>query len=196
MPTLILASTSPWRRDMLLRAGLRVRTAAPGVDERRFDCGDPMVLATTLARAKARAVAREHAGAWVLGADQVVWTGTEVQGKPPSPQVHVERLLAMRGRSHQLVTGFCILGPDGVEVVRHDITTLWVRADLEEAEVRAYVQSGEGSGCAGGYAIEGHGAWLFERVEGDWNNILGLPLFAVLSSLRELGWRYGGSHEP
>ncbi len=195
MPTLILASTSPWRRDMLLGAGLQVRAVAPGVDESLFYHDDPVLMATTLARAKARAVADRHAGAWVLGADQVVWSEGEVHGKPPSPQEHLRRLLAMRGRSHQLVTGFCILGPGGVEVVRHDITTLWVRAELEEQEVRAYVHTGEGSACAGGYAVEGHGAWLFERVEGDWNNILGLPLFAVLSTLRELGWRYGASHE-
>ncbi len=192
MPDLILASTSPWRLHLLRSAGLSVRAETPGVDESGWHDSDPTELATALASAKARAVHSRHPDAWVLGADQVVWTGEAIEGKPAHPEQHLARLLSMRGRSHQLITGFSILGPGGISRVGHEITTMHVRADITEAEVAAYVATGEGSRCAGGYAVEGHGAWLFARTEGDWNNILGLPLFRVLDALRTLGWRYGG----
>lgn len=192
MPVLVLASTSPFRRQILEGAGLLVRAVAPGVDEVLDVDGGPEVNARRLALAKARAVA-VHTGGWVLGADQVVWDGREVFGKPSDPADHLERLRALRGRHHDLVTGWALLGP-GVEAVGLERTRLWVRAELTDAELAAYVATGEGSGCAGGYAAEGHGAWLFERIEGDWFNVLGLPLFAVLGALRRHGWRYGEHH--
>ena len=176
---------------MLEDAGLRVRCAAPGVDERAFVDDDPTSLATTLAVAKARAVASRESTAFVLGADQVVTDGNQIWGKPASVDDHVARLLAMRGQRHTLITGFCLVTPSGREVVGTERTHLTMRADLEEAEIRAYVASGEGSGCAGGYAIEGRGIWLFSSIEGDWFNIIGLPLLAVLDVLRAEGWRFG-----
>jgi len=97
----------------------------------------------------------------------------------------------MRGCWHDLVTGWALLGP-GVRHISCHTTRLRVREDLGDDELVAYVATGEGSGCAGGYAIEGHGVWLFDRIEGDWFNILGLPLLDVLDVLRGHGWRYGG----
>ena len=90
------------------------------------------------------------------------------------------------------MTAWCLVTPAGDERAAVARTRLSMRADLEDAELKAYVAPGEGSGCAGGYAIEGHGAWLFEHVDGDWNNIIGLPLFDVISALRDLGVRYDG----
>ena len=188
---LTLASASPWRRDMLLAAGLEVEAVASGVDERAVQADHPVDLAIELASAKASAVASRQGG-WVLGADQVVWDGVEVFGKPTDPTDHLRRLQAMRGGTHELITAWCLVTPDGDRRIGVERTRLTVRADLSDAELQAYVDTGEGSGCAGGYAIEGHGAWLFESVDGDWFNIVGLPLFAVLTALRDLGWRYGG----
>lgn len=187
---LVLASTSPWRRQMLESAGLRVRCESPGVDERAVIESDPIRLATILAERKADSVARRHPEAWVLGADQVVTDGRDVWGKPVDVADHLARLRSMRGRSHELVTGFALRGP-GLRHTGLERTRMHVRADLHDAELEAYVATGEGAGCAGGYAAEGQGAFLFERIEGDWFNVLGLPLLQVMSVLRAHGWRFG-----
>jgi septum formation protein len=189
MRELILASTSPWRRRMLVDAGIAVRTESPGVDERSVRLSDPVELACELARRKARAVAARHPGEWILGADQVAHEpGGEPFGKPEDPDDHLRRLRSMVGRSHALVTGFALVGP-GVEVVGHETTVMHVRADLDDDELVAYVSTGEGAGCAGGYAVEGRGVFLFERIDGDWFNVVGLPLLRVLGVLRAHGWR-------
>lgn len=179
---------------MLADVGVLARPVPSGVDEEAEPEHRPEQRAIALAVAKARAVAALHPTALVIGADQVVWDGEEVFGKPRSPADHVARLLSMRGKAHDLVTGWAVIGPEG-ERTGLERTTLHVRAGISEREVRAYVESGEGSGCAGGYAAEGHGAFLFERIEGDWFNVIGLPLHAVLTELRRHGWRYGDSHE-
>ena len=193
MPQLILASTSRWRRQVLEDVGLPFHSEAPGVDERAFDAPGPVELASLLARKKAEAVAARHPDAVVLGADQVVWDGHEVFGKPEDAADHRRRLLAMRGRSHDLVTAVCMVGPD-LDAAFVERTTMHVRGDLTEAEIAAYVATGEGSGCAGGYAVEAHGMFLFERIEGDWHNVIGLPVARVLDVLRAQGWRYGQRH--
>lgn len=190
MTDLVLASTSPWRLKMLVDAGLLVRGVAPGVDE-RSDEPDPVRRAEALALRKARAVAAREPGAWVIGADQVVFDGVEIFGKPADDADHLARLRGMRGRAHALITGVALLTPGG-ERLLHERTAMHVRADLTEDELRAYVACGEGSGCAGGYAAEARGAFLFERVEGDFFNVIGLPLLRVFGALRELGWRFGG----
>jgi septum formation protein len=202
---LVLASTSPWRRRMLEAAGMRVESEPSSVDERALEERLPpgpaveraAALASHLARAKASVVAARRPEAVVLGADQVGHDPADPArpfGKPSDPEDHLARLRALVGRPHELVTAWCLLGPGGAieeGVVR---STLWVRSDLTDAELRAYVATGEGSGCAGGYAVEGHGAFLFERIDGDWNNVIGLPLFEVTSALRRRwGWRYGGA---
>lgn len=176
---------------MLESAGFDVRCVPPEIDESLALAADPCDRAARLARQKARAVADRLPGAWVLGADQVAWDGAEVFGKPRDAADHLARLRSLRGRSHDLVTAFAIVHPDG-EDAGLETTRLWMRADLGDDELAAYVAGGEGTGCAGGYAAEGRGAWLFSRIEGDWNNVLGLPLFAVIAALRARGWRMPG----
>lgn len=188
---LVLASTSRWRRAMLEAAGVPVVCEDPAFDEASVREADPVVLARRLAGEKARAVVGRHPGHLVLGADQVLWTGEEIHGKPPNPEVHVARLLALRGRPHWLITGVALLDDAGVVATFEERTALRMRPDVSEAEVRAYVADGEGAGCAGGYAVEGRGAFLFEGIDGDWFNVVGLPVLRVISCLRAAGWRYG-----
>jgi septum formation protein len=189
---LVLASTSRWRRGMLETAGIEVISEDPAFDERSVVDRDPFALAMALGRAKADAVVGRHPGHLILGADQVLWTGDEIQGKPPDSEEHVRRLLNLRGRSHSLITGVTVrVDGGGVVASFHAETRMRVRADVTEAEVRAYVTDGEGAGCAGGYAAEGRGAFLFDAVDGDWFNVVGLPVFAVVGALRGLGWRFG-----
>ena len=191
---LILASTSVTRRRMLADVGIDVQCESPGVDERAMTDVDPARLAMRLARAKADAVARRMPNVWVLGADQVVTDGTSQWGKPNDADDHLRQLQHIRGTSHRLVSGFAIVGP-GIEVEGVEETIMHGRADLTDAELAAYVATGEGSYCAGGYAAEARGAFLFERIEGDWFNVLGLPLFPIISALRAHGWRFGATNE-
>lgn len=196
MQTLVLASTSPWRRGLLRSAGVPVRSVSPEVDERSVQDllvdAEPADVALALAQAKAERVAAANSEAFVLGADQVLWDGREVIGKPADPEAHLRQLQAFRGTTHDLLTAWCLVGPGGVRQGGVERTRLTMRDDLSDAELRAYVATGEGSGCAGGYAVDGHGAWLFERIDGDWYNVVGLPVLAVISALRELGWTYDG----
>jgi septum formation protein len=152
-----------------------------------------VALACDLARRKARAVAARHPEGWVLGADQVVYDPgppTEIFGKPADRVDHLRRLTAMVGREHALVTGFALVGP-GHELVGHDATRVRFRSDIDEDELRAYVATGEGAGCSGGYAAEGRGVFLIERIDGDLFNVIGLPLLRVMDALRAVGWRFG-----
>ncbi len=185
---LVLASTSFWRRKMLEDVGIPLECVGSGVDERSFIESDPERLAAVLARAKAEAVAHRFPGRWVLGSDQVVTDGYEVWGKPENPADHLRRLQQMRGKSHDLISAYCLVLPEGRVIEGSDTTRLWVRGDLSDRELDAYVATEEGSGCAGGYAVEGKGAWLFERIDGDFWTVLGMPLLKVLSTLRAHGW--------
>ncbi|MEC7946044.1 MAG: Maf family protein [Myxococcota bacterium] len=184
----ILASSSAWRRGLLASTGLRVRAVAPGVDEASIVDDDPVNLATARAEAKARAVASRHPDATVLGADQVVHLEGRSFGKPADAADHLAMLRRLQGRVHQLTTAVCLIDARGEEsfcVHSH----VRVRGDADAAELAAYVASGEAAGCAGGYMVERRGAWLVQHVSGDWNNVIGLPVAAVLDRLRARGWR-------
>ncbi len=190
---LILASGSRWRRAMLRRAGIPCRAVSPFIDEHAISGPFPRKVAEARARAKAEAVrARLGPGPLIIGADQVVHLEGVVLGKPRDEGAHLDMLLRMRGRSHELVTAVALFGGSEeapIERCFEVATRLTVRADLSDAELAAYVATGEARGCGGGYMIEALGAQLFERVEGDFNNVLGLPLFALIDELRALGWR-------
>lgn len=184
----VLASSSSWRRGLLASTGLRVRAVEPGVDEASIVDADPVILATARAEAKARAVAARHPDATVLGADQVVHLEGRSFGKPTGVADHLSMLRCLQGRIHQLTTAVCLIDAGGEEsfCVHSEVR---VRADADESELAAYVASGEAAGCAGGYMVEKRGAWLVEHVSGDWNNVIGLPVSAVLERLRARGWR-------
>jgi septum formation protein len=184
----VLASGSAWRRGLLASTGLRVRAVAPGVDESAITSGDPVELASLRAVAKARAVSEANVEVLVIGADQVVHLAGQSFGKPRDPADHLSMLQALRGHVHRLTTAVC-LRQAGDEETFCVHSTVRVRGDATDGELRAYVASGEASGCAGGYMVEQRGAWLVEHVGGDWNNVIGLPIAAVLGRLRARGWR-------
>lgn len=182
----MLASTSPARLALLRAAGVRCEGRAPGVDEDRLSHADPARLAELRATAKAEAIAAP--GAIVIGADQVAHLDGAAFGKPLDPADHRARLRQLRGRTHTLSTAVSLVyGAERRHLVRH--TRLHFRAEVSDAEIDAYVATGEGSGCAGGYAAEGMGAQLIEWIDGDYFNVLGLPLLDVLGQLRAMGWR-------
>ena len=182
----VLASTSPWRLRMLRDAGIACTGVTPPVDEDTLQDPDPVRLAELRAAAKARSI---HApDACVIGADQVAHLDGEAFGKPRDPADHVDRLRRLRGRAHTLSTGV-VMRHGGAEHAFVEHTVLHFREDVSDAEIEAYVRTGEGSGCAGGYAAEGLGAQLVRRIDGDFFNVLGLPLLRVIDILRGIGWR-------
>lgn len=185
---LVLASGSRWRRQLLADVGVPVVSVAPPVDEETILDPDPVALALARARAKAAAVRAAHPGAWVIGADQVATLDGEAFGKPLDPVDHRRRLGQLRGRTHRLTTGVVLLGAD-VDRAFVEHTDITFRADLSDAELDAYVASGEGAGSAGGYEAEHRGAQLIARIDGDWFNVLGLPVLRLVDELRRLGWR-------
>lgn len=189
MATVILASTSKYRKALVQRLGLQVRCVAPGVDEKSFQrtIANPVELASNLAVAKARAVAGGHSGQIVIGGDQLVAFLGQVLGKPGTADAAIEQLRRLSGNTHELVTAMCVIGPDGTEHTHTDIARMTMRR-LDDARIRRYVQLDEPLDCAGAYKIESGGISLFEKIESvDHSAIMGLPLMALTSILERLG---------
>ena len=185
---LILASTSPYRRELLGRLGLPFRSVAPEVDEDSYKSLDltPTMLARTLARAKARSVAERFPDAVVIGSDQLVEFQGRVLGKPQTESRAVEQLLDLAGRSHRLITSIAIADALGIEEAT-DVTTLQLRSLVRDEAVR-YVDTDRPIDCAGSYKIESLGIALFDRIESeDYTAIIGLPLIRLCGMLRARG---------
>lgn len=186
MREVILASTSPARRALLAAVGLPHGAEGPGVDEDVPPGLPPGEVARTLALRKATAVAARHPDAIVVGADQVLELDGRPFGKPADEGEALAGLRRLSGRAHSLVTGLAVLAPGAAPIVEEERTVLHVRA-LTDDELHRYVSTGEWQGCAGGYRVEGRGLALFERIEGDYTNVLGLPMPRLLGHLRRLG---------
>jgi septum formation protein len=178
---LVLASTSPQRRAILEQLGLPFDAVAPRYEEHDPAGLDPVAAVRAHALGKARSV--EGGGRTVLGVDTEVVMDGRTFGKPASPREAAEMLAALAGRTHEVVSGLCLLAP-GVEILEHDVTRVTFRA-LAQAEIDAYVETGEWTGRAGGYAIQGRGAALVARIEGDYLNVVGLPAALLVGILAE-----------
>ena len=189
---LILASRSAARRAMLADAGVPCSVQVADVDEdavkNAHDPADAAGLAVELARVKALAVSRHDADAWVLGADQTLAFDDGLVSKAPSLDAARTRLTAMRGRAHHLHSGAALARNGQIVWSGVDTATMRVR-DFSDAFLDAYLAA-EGESllaCVGSYRLEGMGSQLFERVEGDYFTVLGLPLWPVLAELRRAG---------
>ncbi|HEY4192561.1 MAG TPA: Maf-like protein [Mesorhizobium sp.] len=191
---IILASASPFRKALLVNAGVTVEAVPPDVDERALEAPlqgsgvSPEDVAAILAEAKAVNVSEKKPGALVLGADQTLSLGDEVFHKPADMEGARRHLLALSGKTHQLNSA-AVLARDGVVLWRHvGIANLTMRK-LDPAFIGRHLAGvGEKAlGSVGAYQIEGEGIQLFEEVDGDYFTIVGLPLLAVLAELRKLG---------
>lgn len=189
---LVLASASPARRRLLQQAGLPHRVQVSGVDEEAFAHADARQLVRQLAQAKAEAVAAKLAvelaaelgkaastalPAWcgVLGCDSVLVFAGETFGKPRDAEQAAARWRRMSGQWAELHTGHCLTAPQGPPL-QAVVTTRVQFAGLDEAAITAYVATGEPLQCAGGFALEGRGGLLVERIEGCFSNVIGLSL--------------------
>ena len=182
-PPLLLASTSPQRRAILTQLGLPFDVVAPRYEEHDPPDADAVELVREHARGKAWSVASEAQGRPVLGVDTAVALDGRLYGKPRDAGDAEAMLEALSGRTHVVVSGLCLVTP-GWDLVESDATRVTFRA-LTPRELGLYVASGEWEGRAGGYAIQGLGAALVERIEGDYLNVVGLPATLLVRTLAE-----------
>ena len=188
---LILASSSAARRAMFENAGIEAQFLSSGVDESALKAGftgSPDALALALAEAKARAVAGGHGEDFVIGADQLLVCNAKIFDKPENLAEAAAHLRLLSGQVHELVTAACVMRGEAV-LWRHVERVRLTMRPLSEDFLARYLDAERSRilGCVGAYRLEGWGAQLFERVEGDYFTVLGLPLLPLLGFLREAG---------
>lgn len=185
-PRLVLASESPRRRKLLERLGLEFVIRPPKVDEALLPSETPAAAAERLARRKAATFLRtDHL---TIGCDTVVAHRGAVLGKPGSVEEAETMLLRLSGDEHTVYTGIALAEPSRVES-SVESTRVWFRP-LTRRDCREYAATGEPLDKAGGYGVQGLGAALVERIEGDFFNVMGLPIPRLLRLFEAFGWRY------
>jgi len=182
---LILASASPRRRDLLRDAGFNFEVRPSQIVEEIQQGELPEDFVRRTAREKALQIAASSPrGGLVLGADTVVVIDGQTLGKPSDPQDATRMLRLLSGRTHQVHTGICLVrAPDSIEALKHE-TTLVTFRELDEEEIRQYVESGEPSDKAGAYAIQGLASKFVTRISGCYSNVVGLPIAMVYEILK------------
>ena len=191
---LILASKSPRRRELLAMLGVEFEIITANTDEAMEPALPPEVNVAHVAEAKARAVGQVFPGRLVLAADTIVVVDRQILGKPHSPREARDMLHRLSGRSHTVMTGFC-LWQDGVSDVHVEQTYLRFKP-LSDGEIDAYVATGSPMDKAGAYGIQDQAAVFVEALEGDYYNVMGLPLCALTKCLRRRGVAILGTVEP
>ncbi len=191
---LILASASPRRQELLRNAGIAFSVQAANINETPLAGESPRGCAERLAREKALAVSQSRPQQWVLGADTIVVVGDAILGKPSDADDASRMLRMLSGRTHEVITGVCVVGPvasgQGSVASKADVTsetTLVTMCEVSDEEIREYVATGEPMDKAGAYAIQGMASRWIPRIEGDYSNVVGLPVALVYAMLRERG---------
>ncbi|HUN90253.1 MAG TPA: Maf family protein [Terriglobales bacterium] len=185
---LILASASPRRQELLRAAGIVFTVKPANVHEQPVAGESPRTYSERLARDKALAVwsTSHHDGTFVLGADTIVVVDEHILEKPVDAADAMRMLRMISGRSHQVITSVCLIG-NGFEDVRSEVTTVFVNG-ISQDEIAAYVATGEPMDKAGAYAIQGIASRWIPRIEGDYSNVVGLPMALVYRTLTTHGW--------
>jgi septum formation protein len=184
MESLILASSSPRRRQLLEMLGIPIRVVSPNIPEVRRPVETPIDYVERLAREKARSVP----GPLVLGADTTVIVRDEVLEKPVSEGDALRMLRKLQGRTHQVVTSVALVADETLHQAT-DITNVTFRR-VDDALLEGYVATGEPMDKAGAYGIQGYGAALVERIDGDFFSVMGLPIRIVIDLLERAGHPY------
>ena len=187
MKEIVLASSSPRRKELLEKLGMKFKVDPAGDEEKLALDLEPHSLAKKISMEKARSVAARHKDAVIIAADTFGLLEGHFLGKPSNEEAARKMLRALSGRSHQVITGFTVMDTRTGKTVSKSVeTTVYIR-QLTGAEIDAYVKTGEPLDKAGAYAIQGLGAVLVERIEGDYYNVIGLPLSALSEALKEFG---------
>jgi|SRR5271165_1357033 len=193
---LILASASPRRQELLRNAGIPFTVRPADINETPLAGEAPRDCAERLAREKALAVFRNQPQQWVLGADTIVVVGDAILGKPRDADDAARMLRLLSGGTHAVITGVCLVNPvvsdqwsaaSKADVLTAAETTHVTFCELSDDEIRDYVATGEPMDKAGAYAIQGMASRWIPRIEGDYSNVVGLPVALVYRMLRERG---------
>ena len=183
---IVLASTSPFRRELLSRLGLAFEIANPSTDETALPGEIPQTTALRLSEAKARAVVAQYPDALIIGSDQVAYLDEQVFGKPGTHTNAVKQLQTMRGRTVNFYTGLCLLNSKTGNAHIRGVLTLVTFRDLTDAEIENYLQRERPYNCAGSAKSEGLGIAVIAKMSGeDPNALVGLPLIALCDLLKK-----------
>lgn len=190
---MILASASPRRQELLSRAGFSLSIEPADIDEERMTGEAPVALVERLATQKAQATLAAHGvleqDEALLAADTIVWTGNEVLGKPASAEDARHMLRELAGQTHHVSTGVCLIvgRTDATPLMRSFVETTAVTfLPLSDAEIDAYVATGEPMDKAGAYGIQNRARAFVSHIEGDYSNVVGLPIARVIRELADL----------
>jgi septum formation protein len=183
----ILASKSPRRHYLLTQAGLEFQVIPSTIDENKFPLSDPETYVQELATAKARDIARKHPESWVIGADTIVLIDETILGKPRSKNQARAMLQQLSGKTHQVLTGYCISCESRQVLFSETVTTSVLFKQLSEDEIEWYIGSDEPFDKAGAYAIQGLGTFLVKAINGSYTNVVGLPVCEVIEFLIKQG---------
>lgn len=186
MKSIILASTSPRRKELLDQVGIPCTVDAPNVDESISDDLSPADFVEELSKRKAHATAVRHPDSIILAADTIVALGDRILGKPSDSEDAYDMLCSLSGKIHSVYTGVTIIYPEGISDTGSE--TFHVRTDVkmydsDTALIRDYANCGEPLDKAGAYGIQGRGAVLVEKIDGDYSNVKGLPVAEVYRRL-------------
>jgi len=188
MRRIVLASTSPFRRELLERLGIPFETAEPVFEEIVEPGEEPDQLVKRLALGKAMSLAQSYPDALIIGSDQVFVARGEIVGKPGSAERAREQLRLMSGGTHTFHTGLAVVDTASGETHAVSVPFTVTLRDLNGGEIDEYIRRDDPLCCAGSFKIEGLGIALMERLEGDdFTSLIGLPLIALVSILRKLG---------
>ncbi len=189
MTKIILASASPRRKELLKKTGIPFVVEVSDYQEDMNLKLNPLELAKELSRGKAEAVAKKHKNeeALIIGADTFVVMKNKILGKPHTPEKAKEMIREMSGRAHSVITGFTVIDVKSGKEISKAVESKVVFRKLTNEEIENYVETGEPLDKAGAYAIQEFGAVLIERIEGDYTNIVGLPLAPLIEELKKFG---------
>ncbi len=184
---LVLASASPRRQEILKSAGIGFTVFPVGLDESRLPGEAPEEHTARLAQRKAAKAALRYKTRWVLAADTIVVVDSTILGKPEDRRGAEEMLQILSGREHRVLTGYCLLKASSRKK-REGIAETFVRfKSLSPEEIRWYLSTGEPFDKAGGYAIQGKGAFMVREIRGSYTNVVGLPLTEIIEAMTEMG---------
>lgn len=189
MKQIVLASKSPRRQQLLKEIGLDFIVHPSNFEEKETHL-TAEELALHNAIGKTQDVARHYQDALIIGVDTVVAVGERFLGKPKNPEDHKRLLRLLSNTTHKVISAICIIDAKSNKNISAIETTLVSMDRLEEADIEAYIKSGEGADKAAGYAIQGRGALFIKKIEGDYFNVVGLPIYRLRKLLKEFAVRF------
>ncbi|MEA1936263.1 MAG: Maf family protein [Thermodesulfobacteriota bacterium] len=184
---LILASASPRRRELLKLVGLNFEIIPSDADEAFLKGETPEEHVLRLSEEKASTISSHNPDAWVLGADTIVIINREVLGKPVAVDEAREMLQKLSAKKHKVITGFCLIRKNTDIMIRDTVESTVVFKEIPEDEIAWYVRTKEPYDKAGGYAVQGMGAFFIKEIHGSYTNVVGLPICEVMETLKEIG---------